>query len=78
MRPALAAAVAVVLAGCGDQQASAPTPGKDGLVDATPRALAAIVVDHVDPGEPRRTTGRWSDWNDPLAIEAQVDYGVDP
>jgi hypothetical protein len=32
----------------------------------------------VDPGTPRRTTGSWSDWNDPLAIEAQVDYGVDP
>ena len=47
-------------------------------MDATPRALAAVVIDHVDPGEARRTTGRWSDWNDPLAIEAQVDYGVNP
>ena len=52
--------------------------GPDGRVDATPRALAAVVIEHVDPGTPRRTTGHWSDWNDPLAIEAQVDYGVDP
>jgi hypothetical protein len=48
------------------------------MVDATPRSLAAIVIDHVDPGEPRRTTGNWSDWNDPPALEAQVDYGVNP
>jgi hypothetical protein len=34
-----------------------------------------VVIEHVDPGTPRRTTGQWSDWNDPLAIEAQVDYG---
>jgi hypothetical protein len=47
------------------------------LVDATPRALAAVVIAHVE-GEPRRTTGDWSDWNDPLGIEAQVDYGADP
>jgi hypothetical protein len=40
--------------------------------------LAAVVVEHVDPGAPRRTTGGWSDWNDPLEIEAQVDYGADP
>jgi hypothetical protein len=72
------AAAALLLAGCGDETATAPPTGKDGLVDATPRALAAIVIDHVDPGEPRRTTGGWSDWNDPLQIEAQVDYGVDP
>jgi hypothetical protein len=66
----------LVLAGCGET--AAPPAGEDGLVDATPRALAAIVVDHVDPGEARRTTGSWSDWNDPLELEAQVDYGVDP
>ena len=52
--------------------------GPDGRVDATPRALAAVVIEHVDPGTPRRTTGSWSDWNDPAALEAQVDYGVDP
>ncbi len=71
----LAAAVpAVLLGGCGDQ---APATGDDGLVEATPRALAAVVEDHVE-GAARRTTGRWSDWNDPLEIEGQVDYGVDP
>ena len=70
------AAAALLLAGCGD--ATVPSAGEDGLVDATPRALASIVIDHVDPGEPRRTTGGWSDWNDPLAIDAQVDYGGDP
>ena len=37
-----------------------------------------MVIEHVDPGTPRRTTGGWSDWNDPLEIEAQVDYGADP
>jgi hypothetical protein len=64
-----------VLSGCGPDASEA---GPDGRVDATPRALAAVVIEHVDPGTPRRTTGHWSDWNDPLAIEAQVDYGVDP
>jgi hypothetical protein len=64
-----------VLSGCGPD---APEADPDGRVDATPRALAAVVIEHVDPGTPRRTTGHWSDWNDPLAIEAQVDYGVDP
>jgi hypothetical protein len=64
-----------VLAGCAG---AGPEVGADGRVDATPRALAAVVIEHVDPGTPRRTTGHWSDWNDPLAIEAQVDYGVDP
>lgn len=64
-----------VLAGCGEQP---PEAGEDGRVDATPQALAAVVIDHVDSAEPRRTTGRWSDWADPLGIEAQVDYGVDP
>ena len=52
--------------------------GADGLVDATPRALAAVVVEHVEPGEARRSTGEWSDWGEPAALEAQVDYGVDP
>lgn len=61
------------LASCGE---AVPAVGEDGLVDATPRALASVVVDHA--GEPRRTTGGWSDWADPLAVEAQVDYGVDP
>ena len=65
-----------VLAACGSD--STPPAGEDGLVDATPRALAATVIDHVDPGESRRTTGGWSDPNDPAALEAQVDYGVDP
>ncbi len=75
MRPAVLATVAaLVLAGCGD---GAPSVGSDGLVDVTPRALAAVVVDHVGQ-EHRRTTGGWSDWNDPLQVEAQVDYGVDP
>lgn len=69
-------AVALLSSACGE--AASPEPGEDGRVDATPRALAAIVVDHVDPGEPRRTTGSWSDWNDPPALEAQIDYGVDP
>ena len=62
------------LASCGEP---APTRGADGRVDATPRTLAAVVIDHLD-GEPRRETGHWSDWNDPLEIEAQVDYGEDP
>ena len=66
----------LVLTACG--QEGAPVAGDDGRVDATPRALAAIVIDHVDPGSPRRTTGSWADWNDPPAVEAQVDYGVDP
>jgi hypothetical protein len=65
----------LVAAACG---AGTPAAGPDGRVDATPRALAAVVIEHVDPGTPRRTTGHWSDRNDPLAIEAQVDYGVDP
>ena len=72
----VAVAAAALLVGCG--QVDPPAAGEDGRVDATPRALAAVVIDHVEPGEPRRTTGRWSDWNDPPALEAQVDYGVDP
>lgn len=62
-----------VLAACGESVA----PGADGRVEANPRALAAVVVDHVGR-EPRRTTGSWSDANDPLSLDAQVDYGVDP
>lgn len=67
--------VGLVLSGCGEGTTPAD---QDGFVAATPRALAAVVIDHVDPGEPRRTTGNWSDWNDPPAMEAQVDYGVNP
>ena len=67
--------LAALLAACGNPEG--PTPGADGRVDATPRALASLVIDHVG-GEPRRETGHWSDWNDPLEIEAQVDYGEDP
>ena len=67
---------ALSLTACGSE--SAPPAGEDGLVDATPRALAAIVIDHVSPGEARRTTGGWSDPDDPPALDAQVDYGVDP
>ena len=67
---------ALSLAACGS--AAEPPVGEDGLVDATPRSLAAVVIDHVDPGEPRRTTGQWSDPDDPPALQAQVDYGVDP
>jgi hypothetical protein len=79
-RAAAVAALALaapLLAACGEST-EPPEPGADGRVDATPRALAAVVIDHVDPGEPRRTTGHWSDPADPLAIEAQVDYGEDP
>ncbi len=71
--PLIVVALALV-AGCGQ----GPQPGADGRVDATPRTLAAIVEQHVHPGQARRTTGRWSDFNDPLTLEAQVDYGVDP
>ena len=77
----LLAGAALVLVSCGsetDPSTETPEPGEDGLVGATPRALAAVVVAHVDPGEPRRTTGHWADPSDPLAIEAQVDYGEDP
>ena len=64
--------------GPGTATGEGPRVGPDGTVAATPRSLAAVVVAHVDPGEPRRSTGGWSDWNDPPALEAQVDYGVDP
>ena len=67
-------ALASLLAGCGE---ASQRPGADGKVDATPRALAAVVVDHLQ-GDPRRVRGHWSDWNDPLQIEAEVDYGEDP
>jgi hypothetical protein len=69
-------AALALLAGCGSE--GSPATAEDGLVDATPRSLAAVLIGHVDPEEPRRTTGEWSDWNDPPALEAQVDYGVDP
>lgn len=72
----LALVLAGLVVGCGSD--TGPPADENGLVDATPRALAALVIDHVDPGEARRTTGSWSDWNDPPALEAQVDYGVDP
>lgn len=72
-RHVLPLVAALGLAACGE---AVPAAGEDGLVATTPRALAAVVVEHV--GEPRRTTGRWSDPADPLAVEAQVDYGVDP
>lgn len=69
----LALGALTVVAGCG--QATAPQA--DGRVEATPRALAAVLLEHV-PLEPRRTSGTWSEANDPLQIEAQVDFGVDP
>ena len=75
---ALALSSVLTLAACGAEAGEMPRPAADGTVAATPRALAAVVVDHVDPGEARRSTGEWSDPGDPAALEAQVDYGVDP
>ncbi len=75
---ALAVGSVLTLAACGAEAGEVPRPGADGTVAATPRALAAVVVEHVDPGEARRATGEWSDRGDPTALEAQVDYGVDP
>jgi hypothetical protein len=75
-------AALLIATGCGTLPPSShgPTSGDDGRVPATPRALAAVVTDHVgaSAGEARRSTGRWSDYDDPLTLEAQVDYGVDP
>jgi predicted small secreted protein len=72
--PVLLLTASAGLVACGD---TAPGAGADGKVDATPRALAAVVIDHLG-GDPRRETGHWSDSNDPLQVEAQVDYGEDP
>ncbi|WP_148044986.1 hypothetical protein [Nocardioides marmorisolisilvae] len=65
-----------VLTACGSKADPAVSQGDP--VDATPRALAAVLIDHVHGSEPRRETGSWSDYDDPLSIGAQVDYGVDP
>ncbi|MFL6022962.1 MAG: hypothetical protein ACJ72O_06445 [Marmoricola sp.] len=69
---------APLLASCG----SAPDPSPHGLTggdpaEATPRALDAVIIDHI-ARKPRREDGRWSEYGTPREVHAQVDYGVNP
>lgn len=67
----VAVAAMLVLPACGDQTGPAGGGG------ATPRGIAAVVIDHVDL-EPNRVRGSYSRYGYPTEIEAEVDYGVDP